>query len=365
MAAAGGLAPHHLRDEKGGRALSLSALIVGVLAGAGGAWALTIALHRHASTLGLLDRPGERSSHRVVTPRGGGVGIAGGAAIALAWLTAAGYGGSAAWVLFAASVFVGLAGLVDDRVGLPPGAKFGAQLAGALALLAAVGPFTRLPLPPPLDAAIAPIALQWVLSALWITAVVNFFNFMDGIDGLATGQAVASAIGVAAAAWSVDATSVAIAAAAAGLGFLVHNAPPARIFMGDSGSGFLGFLLAGLPLLAPSWRRHEAITAVAIGLALFLLDPLLTLVRRARAGKNLLRAHREHVYQQLVAPEEPAGGVTAAYTIIALMLALLGAAGYHAPRLLWVGAVAATLVFFLICRRAAARQRARAAAATG
>jgi Fuc2NAc and GlcNAc transferase len=320
---------------------------------------LAIPLRRHASALGLLDRPGERSSHRVVTPRGGGVAIAGGAALALAWLTAAGSAGSAAWVLFAAAAFVGVAGLLDDRLDLPPPVKFGSQLAAALALLVAVGPFTRLPLPAPFDVDLPWVVLQWAFTALWITAVVNFFNFMDGIDGLATGQTVASALGVAAAGWSLDATALAIAAAAAGLGFLVHNAPPARIFMGDSGSGFLGFLLAGLPLLAPSWRRHEAIVAVAIGLALFLLDPLLTLVRRARAGKNLLRAHREHVYQQLVAPEEHAGRVTALYSAIALALSLVGAAGYHRPWLLWVGALAAVAVFSLVSLRAGAAGRAQ------
>src|ERR1700692_1831196 len=83
------------------------------------------------------------------------------------------------------------------------------------------------------------------------------------------------------------------------LGFLLLNSPPARIFLGDSGSYSLGFAIAGLPLLAPEFGRPMAMFAVAAGLTLFLLDPLETLVRLARAGRRLGIGHREHSYQAL------------------------------------------------------------------
>jgi UDP-N-acetylmuramyl pentapeptide phosphotransferase/UDP-N-acetylglucosamine-1-phosphate transferase len=199
----------------------------------------------------------------------------------------------------------------------------------------------------------------WALSLLWIVAAINFFNFMDGIDGLATGQAAASCLGVVAAAWSTDASALSLAAGAACLGFLYHNAPPARVFMGDSGSGFLGFLLAAIPFLAPAPRRSDALLAVAIGLTLFLVDPVVTLVRRALARKNVLRAHREHLYQQLVAPDEPAGRVTAAYTAAAVLLALLGAYGYRSPSMFWVGCAGGAVASYAVWHRARLATRAR------
>jgi UDP-N-acetylmuramyl pentapeptide phosphotransferase/UDP-N-acetylglucosamine-1-phosphate transferase len=198
-----------------------------------------------------------------------------------------------------------------------------------------------------------------VLSVLWIATVTNFFNFMDGIDGLACSQAVASCLGIVLAAWSADAAVIAAATGGACLGFLFHNWPPARVFMGDSGSGFLGFVLAALPLLAPRESTASAVVAVAIGLSLFLLDPLITLLRRARAGKHLLQAHREHLYQQLVQPDEPTRKVTTAYFFAGLLLALGGVVGYREPRLFWLGIVMAAAAFGVLWHVVNARSHRR------
>jgi hypothetical protein len=94
-------------------------------------------------------------------------------------------------------------------------------------------------------------------------------------------------------------------------------------------------------------------------LTLFLVDPVVTLLRRALARKNILRAHREHLYQQLVAPDEPAGRVTAAYTAAAVLLALLGAYGYRSPSMFWVGCAGGAVAFYAVWRRARLVTRAR------
>lgn len=283
-----------------------------------------------------------------------------GALAALVALSFTGYDGSAAWTLFGTAAAVGAVGLADDRFGLTPLAKLVAQIGAGCVVVMVFGPIADAALPAPFDGTVPGAVLGWGVSILWLTAVVNFFNFMDGIDGLAAGQAVASCAGIAAAAWSSDAALLAYAGGGACIGFLFHNAPRARVFMGDSGSGFLGFLLAAAPFAAPQPRRAAAVLAVAIGLSLFLLDPIRTLVKRAFERKNILRAHREHLYQQLVAPEEAAGRVAAAYAAAALLLALCGAAGYRWPPMFWVGGAGGVTAFLVLWARARQAVRSRA-----
>ena len=317
----------------------------------------TFPIRRYASTLGLMDLPGERSSHAVVTPRGGGIAIMVGAGAALAILATIAVRAHDAFIVFAAAAGVGIAGIVDDRHGLHPFSKLAVHLAAGFIVITLLGPLETLPAPPPIEPVPLPMWAGWVLSLVWFAAVVNFFNFMDGIDGLAAAQAIASCVGIIAAAWSADAQLVTLVVGGACLGFLFHNAPPARVFMGDSGSGFLGFVLAAAPFMAAGSRRSDAILATAIGLTLFLLDPVYTLSRRALERKNILRAHREHLYQQLVAPLEPAGPVTAGYAIAAFFLSICGAVGYrHAP-LMWIGIAGGLLAFAIVLSRARRRDR--------
>jgi Fuc2NAc and GlcNAc transferase len=180
-----------------------------------------------------------------------------------------------------------------------------------------------------------------------LVGVTNFFNFMDGIDGLAAGQAMASGAAVIIASWSQNANGIAWLLLGAAAGFLVYNWPPARVFLGDVGSMPVGFLLGGLPLLAPPDQRSPAVLAVAIGLALFLFDPLWTLLRRALAGKRLGQAHRDHAYQRLLSPEEPHGRVTLPLVAAAFALAALGSYAFVHPPARWP-ALALALVAFTI-----------------
>jgi UDP-N-acetylmuramyl pentapeptide phosphotransferase/UDP-N-acetylglucosamine-1-phosphate transferase len=148
-----------------------------------------------------------------------------------------------------------------------------------------------------------PVALAAVLNVIWVVALTNLYNFMDGLDGLAGSQAVIAAVG-----WVILLLAVGLPTwallsavlACSSLGFLVLNKPPAKVFMGDVGSTFLGFVFAGLPLLVAEQVADSRLWVLAAFLvAPFLLDGTFTIVRRAIQRENILAAHRSHVYQRL------------------------------------------------------------------
>jgi UDP-N-acetylmuramyl pentapeptide phosphotransferase/UDP-N-acetylglucosamine-1-phosphate transferase len=255
---------------------------------------------RAARRFGLLDRPNARSGHTGVTPRGGGVVVLLAAALSLA-LTASGRGASpAGLILLAGAALMALVGLVDDRVRLSVAPKMTLQWAIAAAVVwTADAGIDRLPLPAPLDVELG----RWgglLLSVLWIVGAVNFYNFLDGIDGLAALQGVVTGAGMALAGWSPLAAAAGAALCGACLGFLFFNWSPARIFLGDAGSALLGYAFAALPLMAPGAVRPAAVFFAGLSLWLFLADALWTIGRRLALGQDVLAAHREHVYQRLV-----------------------------------------------------------------
>jgi UDP-N-acetylmuramyl pentapeptide phosphotransferase/UDP-N-acetylglucosamine-1-phosphate transferase len=146
-------------------------------------------------------------------------------------------------------------------------------------------------------------AAAWPLTLLWIIGLTNAFNFMDGIDGIAGITAVAAAGAIAAAAAALGAGSVAVTAAAlagGSLGFLTSNWQPARIFMGDVGSAFCGFMLAVLPLTLPADCVPVVLPVAALAAWPFIFDASFTILRRLRRGENIFQAHRSHLYQRLV-----------------------------------------------------------------
>jgi Fuc2NAc and GlcNAc transferase len=196
-----------------------------------------------------------------------------------------------------AGLALALVGLWDDRFGLSPLLRLAFQLAAALAAVWGGAGIDRLPLPPPLDLPLH--GLGGAIAVLWIVAVVNFYNFLDGIDGLAALQGVVTGLGLTLAAWDPLSAGVGAALAGACLGFLLFNWSPATIFMGDIGSCFLGYTLSALPLLAPVESRPRAVLFVAASLWLFLADATWTLARRVVRGERWYQAHREHLYQHL------------------------------------------------------------------
>lgn len=242
-----------------------------------------------------LDHPGDRSSHTRATPSGGGVGIILALALSVVVAAAGGVSWSVSygWLLALALVLM-LVGLADDRFNLPARVRLGIYGLCSAALLWGLGP-----------AAVAHAYLPaWVmlpvvfLGLLWL---LNLYNFMDGIDGLASLQCLLAAGSAALLAFvGGDPVFALFCALLAGcqLGFLVWNWPPARLFMGDAGSIPLGFLLGGLALYGAS-SGALPLGCWLVLLAGFITDASCTLLIRWRRGARLMEAHSEHAYQRL------------------------------------------------------------------
>lgn len=285
------------------------------LAAAAGAW-----LARwHALRRGLLDLPGERRSHAVPTPRGGGIGIV------LAWSMACAVLGMRGVLPLPVAVaaaggmlLVGGIGYIDDHRPLSPWFRLAVHvLAGAClgagVLLAAGGPWLAL------------------LALASVAVLVNVWNFMDGIDGLATSQAALAALGLGLLSpGNAQVVLPALLLAAACLGFLPFNFPKARIFLGDVGSGALGFALAALVVLllagAETGEAPGLLLLAFLPLSAFLVDASLTLLGRMLRRERWWTAHVEHAYQRLVARGGSHAPVTIAYgawTMGAVTMAVL------------------------------------------
>ncbi len=257
-------------------------------------------LSRAGSQAGWLDRPNERSLHTRPVPRTGGVAIALGLAMGVMspillrgfdarWMWLA----SGALLLFVIAVF-------DDRGHVHPAARLAVQAgaAGAVLLTGLAPEALRLPG----MAWPVPAAMSVVLTFAFVLWMVNLYNFMDGMDGFAGGMAVCGFGTLAWIAQSAGAGGFAIlnvTVAAAAAGFLVFNFPPARLFMGDTGSTVLGFLAAVVLLHADA----QGILPFWLGCVLFspfIVDATLTLLARLLRGERVWQAHREHAYQRLV-----------------------------------------------------------------
>ena len=306
-----------------------------------------------ARQTGMIDRPNRRSLHTEGIPRGGGVAILAAAAAGLI-VGGAGRLELDEWALLLGVLAVALTGLADDRFGVRPAIRIVIQLAAACALVTATGGIPNLPLPPPLDLPLGPLAGP--LAVLWLVAVTNFFNFLDGIDGLASVQAVITGVGAAWLAWDPFAARTGAALAGGSGGFLAFNWAPARIFLGDVGSLTMGYTLAAIPFLAPLESRSAVLFWTAMSLWLFLADATWTVVRRFRSGERWFEAHREHLYQRLVAGglshARVSGGLALASGMLtAMALVALGDAGAVAG---WF-VLAVAMAFFFLELRVAAR----------
>lgn len=259
----------------------------------------------YARRRGMLDLPGQRRSHRVATPRGGGIGVVVAMLVCLpgvlftppvvlpVWVTAGLLGGF---------LLVAVAGWWDDHRSLPVFPRLLAQCLGTgffcLALWAVGAPWWCLPL--------------LLVAGVWS---INLHNFMDGIDGLLAQHTIFVCTGLAllASAAAQPALALATAVLAASMtGFWWFNRTPARIFMGDVGSGSVGLLIFAFSVLL--WRADQSLLWPSLILSsAFVVDASLTLLTRMWSGRRWYTAHREHLYQWLVRRGGTHAQVDAAY----------------------------------------------------
>lgn len=272
----------------GAAALAASVAAVAAAAGAGlVAWT------------GPVDSPNARSSHDTPTVTTGGLAVVAGAAVGLAvfaYLAGAAQALAVGGLALAFAAALAAFGGFDDLYDYGAKPKLAIQLIVALAFAAIVAPVTALPLPGVVVQLPAILGIGGV--ALWLVTVTNAVNFMDGADGLAAGcMAIAfAALAVATVATAPGIAATALVAAAALAGFLPWNLPSKRMFQGDVGSLFSGFLVAGLGLAAYA-RGATGLFLVPFSLTPFLADVLLTLSMRSKRGERLFEAHRDHLYQ--------------------------------------------------------------------
>jgi len=324
--------------------IGMFALLVSMLA--------TGIVRRLALSHGVLDVPNERSSHSTATPRGGGAAVV--AAFTAATVALLLYGALSAQLfvaLFGGGLAVALVGFLDDRYRVRAGVRLTIHLGAALWALAWLGGM------PPLRIGEHVVQLGLVgpvLATLGLMWTLNFFNFMDGIDGIAASEAVFVTGGAAllslvgASAGMNDSVGLAgldlgpaIVFGAACCGFLIWNWPPAKIFMGDVGSGYTGYVIAVLALSATR-TNPAALWSWLILSGLFFVDATVTLVRRTLRGERVQEAHRSHAYQWLARRWRSHRRVTLLFLTINLLwlLPCAALASLHPTRAAWITCIA-------------------------
>lgn len=261
---------------------------------------------RLARRVGAVDRPNERKvSNRENMPLLGGLAVASGFAVAVVvarFLLDGEVDAKLRGLLLGSGVILAL-GVVDDRFGLGARSKLSFQTLAAFVVIAHGFEIFRLTNPLSGEAFELPRWLVWVITTFWIVAVTNAMNLLDGLDGLASGVAAIIAATLAIVAWQAGqplALCMGIALVGALLGFLPHNFAPARIFLGDTGSLLLGFVLSLLAV--ETYRRVSLITLLVplMTLAVPLLDTALSILRRLRKRAPIFSADRQHMHHRLL-----------------------------------------------------------------
>ncbi len=269
------------------------ALLVG-----GASWGLTGFLRAYALKKQLIDVPNNRSSHTVPTPRGGGV------AIVVTFLLALLFLGlfnmlptDLVWALVGAGVGVALIGFIDDHGHIPARWRLLVHFLCVGWALAWLGGL------PPLPVFGIVLDIGWfgsLLAAFFLVWLLNLYNFMDGIDGLASIEAITVCLSGAVLYMLVSVNNGVeiplLLLTTTVAGFLLWNFPKAKIFMGDAGSGFVGMVL-GIFTIQAAWVMPELFWGWIILLGAFVVDATVTLLRRIVRGEKFYEAHRSHAYQ--------------------------------------------------------------------
>jgi UDP-GlcNAc:undecaprenyl-phosphate GlcNAc-1-phosphate transferase len=289
--------------------------------GAGLCYAFCWAVRAVAPRVGLIDTPGGRKAHKAPTPMGGGVAIWLAVVLVLglgtAWVASglplprdvAAYAEGSMlrvqglWIIVGLATGMMLVGLVDDRFRLDWKPRLGLQVVAAAGLIAAGAQITLFgPLGSP--------PLRWAITMLWVVGLTNSFNFLDNMDGLSAGVGLIVAllfVGAQAAVGALFVPAVLLVLAGSLAGFLVHNSAPARLFMGDAGSNFLGFLLGSMTVVGTFTRDNPDSSFSPFGalapllvMAVPLYDTVSVIVIRLREGRSPFQADRSHFSHRLV-----------------------------------------------------------------
>lgn len=261
-------------------------------------WALTKRVRDYALSRSLIDVPNERSAHSVPTPRGGGVSIVFAFLLALICLGVSGFSSSPVLIaLSGAGMLVAAIGFIDDHGHIAARWRLLGHFAAATWVMYWIDGMAPIEL---FGLALGPIWVGAGLGVFLLVWMLNLYNFMDGIDGLASIEAISVCLGIALIYWISGFEGLIwppLLLAAAVTGFLCWNFPPARIFMGDAGSGFLGIILGSMALHS-AWHKPDLFWIWMILLGVFITDATWTLTRRFIAGKKIYQAHNSHAYQK-------------------------------------------------------------------
>lgn len=288
-----------------------------VLAAFGASFVLTGLVRRWALRIGLMDLPNERSSHLLAVPRGGGVAIVVVVIFAAILLYLADWmSTTAAMVWIVGGSLIAAVGFMDDRLGLSAKIRLAAHFGAAWLVANAVGglPLSYAPL-----TSLTGGVIGMICAMLAVTWAINLFNFMDGTDGIAASQATFVAGGGALFCLLSNAdkgvAAMSLTVGAASIGFMCWNMPKAKIFMGDIGSGFLGFALVQCAFASAVGGGPTLWTWLILHAA-FLCDATVTLLVRLIRGEPVYAAHRQHAYQHLARRWNSHGRVLGAYSMI-------------------------------------------------
>ena len=321
----------------------------------------------------LVDRPDPRKQHTTPMVRLGGVGIVAGFSLALAltWF----FGGFSRldadkdqliWTTLAGALCYFVIGLADDLFSLPPLPRLGGQVAVAIAVWNQGVRIGSIELPFGLVGSEPMLRLPEILSLLatvfWLVGITNAINWLDGLDGLAAGVSGIAAVGLLSVSFSLDQPAAGLLAAAlAGscLGFLRHNFNPARIFMGDGGSYFLGFALASISIVGPA----KGLTSVSLLLPLMILslplaDMSAVIMGRLSEGRSPFYPDRRHLHHRLLrAGFSHRRTVVLIYAFTQWLAALALVLADAENRFLWLALATAVLIAVVVaCRRSMQRE---------
>jgi UDP-N-acetylmuramyl pentapeptide phosphotransferase/UDP-N-acetylglucosamine-1-phosphate transferase len=274
----------------------------------------------------LFDIPNERSSHTEPTPRGGGL-IIDVVCLGLFSLYCLIFQIDIFWTYFAGALVVALISWLDDLFSVSVVWRFLCHSVAAILVIWGLGFWERTYIP--FGGTLYLGQIGQIITFFWIVWMINAYNFMDGIDGIAGAQAFTAGIG-----WLVIGILLGVEStalyggviAAASLGFLIHNWQPAKIFMGDVGSAFLGYTFAVLPLMALRESKENQGLFPIVGVTLILLfvfDSMITFLKRVSRLEKVWHAHREHIYQRLVISGFSHKRVSAIYAILSIIILIL------------------------------------------